>query len=110
MKKLLIALMVLFLVPFIVKADPPKKVTLSYSEGKLKIEALHPTKDSTSHYINQLDIKVDGKEVKVVKIDFQSSAKEEVYEIEIPEIKPGCEVEVKAHCNKFGAKSGSIKI
>ena len=98
------------MIPVIMKADPPKKVTLTYTEGKLKIVAEHPTRDSTSHYVNQMDITVDGKEVKVLKMTFQSSAKEQVQVVEVPEIKAGSEVEVKAHCNKFGSKTGKIKI
>jgi hypothetical protein len=110
MKKILFSLVVLLIIPVIIKADPPKKVTLTYNEGKLKIVAEHPTKDSTSHYIGTITIKVDGKEAKVLKLTFQSSAKEQVQEVEVPEIKAGSEVEVKATCNKFGSKTAKITI
>jgi hypothetical protein len=110
MKKILFSLVVLLFIPVIMKADPPKKVTLAYNEGKLKIVAEHPTKDSTSHYINKITIKVDGKEFKVVEVKSQSSASEEVIEVEMPDVKTGNEIEVKATCNKFGSKTAKIKI
>jgi hypothetical protein len=110
MKKILFSLGLLLLIPMIMKADPPKKVTATFNEGKLKIVAEHPTKDSTSHYIGTITITVDGKEAKVLKLTYQTSAKEQVQEVEVPEIKAGSEVSVKATCNKFGSKTVKIKI
>lgn len=110
MKKHVLALALIGIIPIITLADPPKKVILSYNAGKLKIEAVHPVKDVKDHYIDLINISVDGKEVKVIKPKEQSSAAEELIEVAVPEIKSGSKVEVKARCNKFGSKKETLEV
>jgi len=112
MKKLFFALMMLVSVPLFVRADPPRKITLTYNNEtkKLNIEVFHPVKDVTDHYIDMISIKVNGKEVQVIKPKKQSDAKNETVDVSVPEIAKGSEVTVKARCNKFGSKSKTITI
>ena len=110
MNKKIIVLAVLALSPFLLKADPAKKVIISYNDGKLKIVAEHSVKNVTTHYIDMIAIELDGKEVKVIKPKKQSSPEAEVQELVIPEIKPGCTVQVKTRCNEYGTKSAKLKI
>ena len=91
-------------------ADPAKKVTLSYNDGKLKIVADHPVRDVKKHYIDQIVVSVDGKEVKVIKPTEQSTIQAETIEVVITEVKPGSVVQVKTHCNEFGTKSAKLKL
>jgi hypothetical protein len=112
MKKVLLVLIVLFTATTALKADPPKNVILTYIEegNKLKIVAIHPVKDVTTHYINLITISVDGQEVKVIKPQKQSDAQAETVEVPVPQIKKGSTVSVKACCNRFGSKTVKIKI
>jgi hypothetical protein len=112
MKKVLFALLVLFSAATALKADPPKKITLTYTEegNKLKIVALHPVKNVATHYIDLIAITVDGQEVKVIKPQKQSDAQAETVEVSVPQIKKGSSVSVKARCNEFGSKTAKIKI
>lgn len=112
MKKLFFALMMLVAVPLFVRADPPKKLTVTYNTEtkKLNIEILHSVKDVTSHYIDLISIKVNGKEVQVIKPKKQSDAKNETVNVSVPEITKGSKVTVKARCNKFGSKSKTVTI
>jgi hypothetical protein len=112
MKKVLFALLVLFSATTALKADPPKKITLTYTEegNKLKIVALHPVKNVATHYIDLITITVDGQEVKVIKPQKQSDAQAETVEVSVPQIKKGSSVSVKARCNEFGSKTAKIKI
>jgi desulfoferrodoxin (superoxide reductase-like protein) len=112
MKKVLFALLMLFSVTTALKADPPKKIILTYTEegNKLKIVALHPVKNVTTHYIDLIAISVDGKEVKVIKPQKQSDAQAETIEVSVPQIKKGSTVSVKARCNQYGSKTADIKI
>jgi len=112
MKKSFFALLILVSVPLFIRADPPKKLNLSYDgeSKKLKIEAIHPVKNVNNHYIDLISISVDGKEVKVIKPQKQSDAGAEVAEVSIPQISKGCKVTVKARCNEFGSKTKSITI
>lgn len=104
----MIAFVVAAVSPFWLKADPAKKVILSYNDGKLKIVAEHPVKDVTTHYIDLISIEVDGKEVKVIKPKAQSSPQAEVQELVVPEIKSGSTIQVKTRCNEFGIKSAKL--
>ena len=110
MKKLLLTFICVAFIPVFLMANPPKKVVLSYTAGKLKVQAIHPVKDVKIHYINLIIIKVDGKLVTEIKPKQQSSAQEELVEVAVPEIKPGSVVEVKSHCNLYGAKSETLKV
>lgn len=112
MKKIVFVLLAILSATAVLKADPPKKITLTYSEDshKLKVVALHPVKDVNTHYIDLISISVNGQEVKVVKPQKQSDAKTETIEVVVPQIEKGCEVAVKARCNEFGSKTGKIKI
>lgn len=110
MKKNVLIIAMLLLMPFFLKADPPKKVNLSYQNGKLLIVVDHPVKNVNNHYINLISVSVNGKEVMVIKPTKQSSSQGETQEVVVPEIKPDCAVEVKAHCNRFGSKSAKLKL
>jgi desulfoferrodoxin (superoxide reductase-like protein) len=110
MKKSVIVLSVMALSTLVVKADPARKVVLSYANGKLKIVAEHPVSNVKTHYIDQINIEVDGKEVKVIKLKSQSSPEAAVEELALPEIKSGSTVKVKTRCNEFGTKSGKLVI
>lgn len=109
MKKLLVILAFACALPLAMQADPAKKVNLTYSNGKLKIEAIHKVNDVTTHYIDQIIIIVDGKVVQTLKPTKQSSNESELVEIAV-QAKKGSKIEVKTRCNQFGNKSGSIVI
>jgi len=110
MKKLLI-LFVLIAAPLLsAKADPAKKVNLSFRDQKLKVEILHHVKDVKTHYIDQVIINVDGKDVKIISLKSQSSQDSENLELQIPEISAGSKVVVKTRCNEFGLKSGKLMV
>lgn len=110
MKKVILTLVVVLTTSFALKADPAKKVNLTYSEGKLKIEAIHKVKNVKTHFIDQLIVKVDGKEVKKVEPKEQTSLSSEVLEISLPGLKTGSKIEVSTRCNEFGKKSGKLTL
>jgi hypothetical protein len=106
----IVALMVIL--PFYLFADPAKKVSLSFDKESKKLHVVisHHVASVKAHYIDVITIKVDGKEVKVIKPTKQSSLKEETLDIELSDVKTGSKVEVKTHCNQFGNKSGKLTI
>lgn len=112
MKKLLFALLMFFSVSLFLRADPPKKLTLTYNNEtkKLKVVALHPVKNVTDHYIDLISISVNNKEVKVIKPQKQSDPNAETVEVAVPEISKGSKVTVKARCNQFGSKTKALTI
>lgn len=106
------ALLILIALPLVLRADPPKKITVTYNgeTQKLKIVTNHPVKNVEDHFIDLISITVDEKEVKVIKPKKQNSLASETLEVVVPEIIKGSKVTVKARCNKFGSKSKSIVI
>jgi len=92
------------------KGDPAKKVNLTYQDGKLKIEALHKVRNANKHYIDKITVKVNGKEVKLMTLDKQSSAASQVIEIDVPDLKKDDQIEVTTRCNEFGKKSAKLKL
>ncbi len=111
MKTYIFTLVLIFSLPVIVNADPPKKILLNYTAGThtLKIEAVHPVKNVQKHYIDLISIYVNGKEVKTIKPQTQSDKEAEILEVVVPQIVNGCEVTVKAQCNEFGTKKATQK-
>jgi hypothetical protein len=110
MKKSILLTIVLVMFAFIVKADPPKKINLAVKNGKLTIDIVHPVKNTGDHYIDQITVLINGKEYKVIKPTKQNSEKSEQTTVDLPAVKAGDQIEVKARCNEFGTKSAKIKI
>ncbi len=108
MKKVLLTIIAIAAVSFVVKADPAKKVNLSYENGNLKIEAIHKVRNVTNHYIDLITIKADGKEIKTIKPEKQSSLQSEVVEVSLPGLNKGVKIEVISRCNQFGKKSATL--
>ncbi|MBA7516124.1 hypothetical protein ES705_08169 [subsurface metagenome] len=105
-------LLLLALLPVALLAHAPKKVIVTYEKesGKLMISIQHPVKDVTDHYIESIAIKVNGEDVKTLEYTSQSSKESHDVEVEMPDLKTGSKISLKASCNKLGAKSGSITI
>ena len=108
----LVTILLLVFLPIALLAHPPKKVNVKYEkESKLLIISIpHSVKDVTKHYIKSITISVNGNEIKVLEYKSQSSETSHNVEIELPELKNGDKVKVKAKCNKMGAKKTIIKI
>jgi len=109
MRKMVILASVILLTVFCAKADPPKKVNLTYKDGKLKVEAVHKVSDSQKHYIDQVVISVDGVDVKTITPSSQGSANSQVEEVAL-DLKKGSKVKVTARCSKLGTKVGKLTV
>ena len=112
MKKILLAIILLAAVPVAMNANPARKVTLKYDKEteKLTVTILHPVRDTVKHYISEITILVDEKEIETKELTSQSSADAEVYEITLPGLKKGAEIEVQTKCNQFGRKKGKLTV
>jgi desulfoferrodoxin (superoxide reductase-like protein) len=110
MKKLSLLIMALIFATVFAKADAPKKINISYQDGNLKIEVLHRVRNANKHYIDQIVVKVNGKEVKTFQLDKQTSTSSQVSEIELPDLKKGDQIEVTTRCNEFGQKKAKLTL
>ncbi|MBP9016326.1 MAG: hypothetical protein KBG17_01100 [Paludibacteraceae bacterium] len=108
MKKIVLFLVAIFVSCSLLKADPAKKVNLTYQDGKLKVEVLHKVRNTNNHFIDQVVVKVNGKELKTIRLDKQTSTASQLLEIELPDLKKGDKIEVVTRCNEFGKKSAKL--
>ncbi|MGB4415412.1 MAG: hypothetical protein WBI53_11075 [Paludibacter sp.] len=108
MKKVLLTFIAIAAISFVVKADPAKKVILSYENDSLKIETIHKVRNVTKHYIDLITIKADGKVIKTIKPQKQLSLQSEVVEVSLPGLSKGTKIEVTTRCNEFGKKSATL--
>lgn len=112
MKTKIAILFLLTLVPAYLFACPAKKVELAYNK-ETKILSMvidHPVTSTKGHYIDDIKILVDGKEVKTIKPIKQFSLTQDRQELEIGILEDGAKIEVKTHCNQSGNKSGKLTV
>ncbi len=112
MKKIILTLLLSAIVPFILMADPPKKVTVTYTKetSTVKVVVFHPVANAATHYVKKITIKVDGKEVKTFNETTQDNNKTDSREVVLKGIKPGSIIEATADCSIMGSKKGKIKV
>lgn len=93
-------------------AHPPKKVSITYDKetGKITVTAEHSVKDVKKHYISKAYVMVNDEEIKVEEFTEQTDLTTAVLVIDMPELKAGDIVKVKAKCNKSGARAAEIII
>ena len=112
MKQKIIASVIIAMLPLALFAHAPKKVLLDYDKdtGKLSIETPHSVKNVEDHFIESIVISVNGTEKETVEYTAQSSLESHDVVVELPGLKAGDQVSVKAICNKVGSKTGKLKI
>lgn len=110
MKKLLL-ISTAFLFSLALFSHPPKDIKLSYSLDKkeLKIVMPHPVDDVADHYMESVEVYVNGDEVTKVDYTKQSSKQEHSATIKVDASK-GDKIKVKAKCNKLGRKTEKITV
>lgn len=111
-KQLLLLFIAIFAFGMSVMAHAPKKIILTFDKATntLKADIQHKVKDVEDHFISDIIIYVNDKEVKTSTYEKQSEKLNEVFEIQLENVKSGDEIKLKAKCNKFGSKSSKIKV
>ena len=112
MKQKIIASLIIAMLPIALFAHAPKKVNLDYDKdtGKLSITMLHSVKNVGDHFIESMVISVNGTEKESLEYTEQSSLESHNVVVELPGLKAGDQVSVKATCNKVGSKTGKLEI
>ena len=98
-----------FIAAFAHAADDIKMVP-SLNEGIFSVRVEHNTNNLEKHFINKIEVTVNGKLLIVQEFLKQrdKNAQEAIYVM--PSLKAGDELVVKATCNLGGVKSGTFKI
>ncbi len=95
-----------------VMAHPPSSMELEYSgdDGILTIWIAHAVGNVSSHYIKEVEVKVNGDEVAELKYRNQSERDGERILVTIGRFDPGTSIEVKAECSRSGDMKKKIVV
>jgi len=93
-------------------AHPPSKIILEFNAETsiLKVEMPHLVKDVTEHFIDRVEVKLNGKEILKQALLTQQDLEKQTVIYQIHDAKSGDELEVTAHCNVFGKKKETLQI
>ena len=105
------ALFFFFLLTTMSWAHPPKEVLPSWdSKGNLKVEIVHNVEDPQKHYVNHVNIYLNGKLIQQKDYTQQSTNNGETLTFSLGNLPSGSTIKVEATCVIFGTTSGSLVI
>jgi hypothetical protein len=104
MKRIAALLVLVFGFSFIVFAHPPSDIIITYDLAKsaVFVDIMHDSKDIVKHFIVQITVMVNGKEMIKQKAVTQTSNEKQTVMYVIPGLKPGDKIAVNADCSIFG--------
>ena len=88
-------------------SHPASKITLSTDGTVLHITVNHDVGSSENHYINEILVFLNEKEIIRQIFSIQTNNTQEV-SYTIPSLKPGDEITVSANCSRGGKRSETI--
>lgn len=110
-------LAVVLLLSFLVMANegaahPPSSIDLRFEPaGRLLVVGFkHLVQDGQSHYINEVQVLINGKAFARVELYAQAGKDAGQVSVGLPDVKQGDLVSVKATCNKFGEMKKDLRI
>jgi desulfoferrodoxin (superoxide reductase-like protein) len=99
-------------VAFSVSAHPPSttKVTFDLDSHMLTVMVEHGTRDAAKHYVDKIEVELNGDKVIEQKFNSQLDTKIQKAVYILADAKIGDEIKVAAHCNIAGKQKASIKV
>jgi hypothetical protein len=76
----------------------------------LSVNFMHSVKDNSKHFITEVTVSLNGKEIIMQNINIQDDNKKGDLLYKIPETKIGDIFEINTKCNKGGKKGFELKI
>ena len=113
MKKSVLALIVLFLAVIVaLPAHPAASVTASFDKEKslLSVNFRHQVKDNKDHFITDIVIERNKKEVLWQKLSYQDTLEGGTLVYKINDLKPKDKLNITTTCNKIGKKNYILEI
>lgn len=111
MKKIAIFLILSFFMCSLAYAHPPSDIKITYdSKTKiLKAVIMHNVSDVKKHFINKVDVGLNGREIISQAISQQDNNISQTVSYLIPDAKAGDVLSVEGHCSISGKLEKSIK-
>ncbi len=93
-------------------AHPPSDILITYDTATKTLKAVitHQVSNPDKHFINKVDIQLNGQEIIEHKISRQDNNASQTVSYLIPEAKSGDTVSIEAYCNISGKLEKEIKL
>lgn len=91
---------------------PPDGVTAKFDTGELllTVNVMHGVKDEAKHYVDEIEVEVNGKKMIEQKFGRQTDMKVQEAVYRIIDAKVGDKIKVTAACNITGKKSVELTV
>ena len=112
MKKIIMFLILSFFVSSVAYAHPPSDIKITY-DPKTKILTafiMHNVSDVKKHYINKVDVGLNGRDIISQSISQQDNNISQKVSYLIPDAKEGDTLSVEGHCSISGKLAKEIKV
>lgn len=92
-------------------AHPPSDITITYDPATKTLQAviIHPVGNPQTHFIDKVDVSLNGKEVLTQFISRQDNNNSQAVSYVIPDAKDGDELSVEAYCSISGKLEKEVK-
>ncbi|MFA4842575.1 MAG: hypothetical protein WC658_01910 [Candidatus Omnitrophota bacterium] len=90
---------------------PPSDIAVTYDSATKTLHAVitHPVSNPERHFINKVDIRLNGQEIIEHRISMQDNNVNQAVSYLIPDVKDGDVISVEAYCNISGKLTKEIK-
>lgn len=112
MKHLILITIMTLVIANITYAHPPSEIVAEFDTTSkiLQVSIKHPVRDAQKHYINKLEIELNGSQIIEQKSVQQIDNTIQSYIYIIPEAKIDDTITLEAYCNISGKKKLTVKI
>ncbi len=93
-------------------AHPPSKIVLSFDKEKSSLDAVvyHDVKNPENHFIEEIVVSVNGKEVLKKEFTRQDNKDTQPFVTVLKDVAPGDTISVEAECNVFGKMTQMLQV
>lgn len=93
-------------------AHPPSDINITYTPETKMLKAIitHNVSNPKAHYINKVNVKLNGQEIIAHKLSRQDNNTEQTVSYLIPEAKAQDIIALEAYCNISGVLEKEIKV
>jgi riboflavin synthase alpha subunit len=111
-KALLLSVVAVFSICRFAYAHSPADVDLEYDPVTKTVTVVitHSVTDGKAHYVEQVDVAVNGEKVISQKIGFQDDKNTQTVSYMLPDVGPGDSIAVEASCNIRGSKTKLLEV
>ena len=89
---------------------PPKSIELKLADGTLQIRIEHAVKDASKHFIDEVTVQLNGKQVVKQEFSIQKDKDSQTAVYFLHGLVKGDKIKVSADCNKGGDLSKELSV